>query len=497
MVQIDHQKICMTATGYNQVLLMIDHKICRGSPLHDSISGRNLRSLDKCVDSETRLPHHIPIRQWQIFVGDLTKELMKRSQVAQANSTTYHPQTNDLVEKQNRFSTMSVNGNEREWDEQAMSVNGNQSKLKALVKRSQENGWTVVMVTDSNAECNGHLEIDDWTFIHGRKTGILLNPEWSTRWRLDGSTCSHSNRISNVTVGDWTIVSAYAPTSLRRDTEERQLFWQDLEGVVSTVPARSFLLLGGDFNAQIGGRIQEEDEEECATGRFGLEADTHTGSQMREWLQFNGLCYWNSFFGQKKRGTWLRRMSGKWYELDGFVGRLSQRAKVKRVRTKGVQLCTPGTDHLPKEAAIVTENTKKVYKKPTRKVNIEKLHGRWNDEEVKQRRFEFEEAMQHQMRVEQPKTWEAVAQVAQKVAEEKLGVRARQVDEPWLVMHEDELKSMAAKRHELLERMRAETGAEAVRLFGLMGEIKKKIRKKKRQWETEYWDTVIEESVQA
>ena len=36
------------------------------------------------------------------FVGDLTKELMKRSQVAQAHSTTYHPETNGLVERQNR-----------------------------------------------------------------------------------------------------------------------------------------------------------------------------------------------------------------------------------------------------------------------------------------------------------------------------------------------------------------------------------------------------------
>ena len=27
------------------------HEICRGSPLHDSISGRNMRSLDKYVDS--------------------------------------------------------------------------------------------------------------------------------------------------------------------------------------------------------------------------------------------------------------------------------------------------------------------------------------------------------------------------------------------------------------------------------------------------------------
>ena len=36
------------------------------------------------------------------FVEELTRELMKRSQVAQARSTTYHPQTNGLVERQNR-----------------------------------------------------------------------------------------------------------------------------------------------------------------------------------------------------------------------------------------------------------------------------------------------------------------------------------------------------------------------------------------------------------
>ena len=36
------------------------------------------------------------------FVGNLTKRLMKRSHNAQAHSTTYHPQSNGLVERQNR-----------------------------------------------------------------------------------------------------------------------------------------------------------------------------------------------------------------------------------------------------------------------------------------------------------------------------------------------------------------------------------------------------------
>ena len=35
-------------------------------------------------------------------MGDLTKELMRESHIAQAHSTTYHPQTNGLVERQNR-----------------------------------------------------------------------------------------------------------------------------------------------------------------------------------------------------------------------------------------------------------------------------------------------------------------------------------------------------------------------------------------------------------
>ena len=45
------------------------HEICRVIPLHDSIGERNVRSLDKCVDSKALLPHHIPIGQWQSVRG--------------------------------------------------------------------------------------------------------------------------------------------------------------------------------------------------------------------------------------------------------------------------------------------------------------------------------------------------------------------------------------------------------------------------------------------
>ena len=61
-----------------------------------------MRPSDQYVDSKTWFPMTFQSDNGTAFVGELTKELMRRSQVAQAHSTAYHPQTNGLVERQNR-----------------------------------------------------------------------------------------------------------------------------------------------------------------------------------------------------------------------------------------------------------------------------------------------------------------------------------------------------------------------------------------------------------
>ena len=88
--QIDHQNICMTDSGYNQVLVMIDHFTKYAEAVINTWIARHGCPMAFQSDNGTA------------FVGELTKELMRRSQVAQAHSTTYHPQTNGLVERQNR-----------------------------------------------------------------------------------------------------------------------------------------------------------------------------------------------------------------------------------------------------------------------------------------------------------------------------------------------------------------------------------------------------------
>ena len=87
-----------------QVLVMIEllHEVCRGRALHNYLSRGDVRSPNQYVDSETWFPMTFQLDNGTAFVGELTKEPMRRSHVAQAHSTTYHTETNGLVERQNR-----------------------------------------------------------------------------------------------------------------------------------------------------------------------------------------------------------------------------------------------------------------------------------------------------------------------------------------------------------------------------------------------------------
>ena len=105
VVQIDHQMICMTESGYNKILVIIDHftKLAEADPCQIASADETCDHLITHWISRYGCPRTFQSDNGKVFAGDLTKELMKRSHIAQAHSTTYHPQTNRLVERQNRM----------------------------------------------------------------------------------------------------------------------------------------------------------------------------------------------------------------------------------------------------------------------------------------------------------------------------------------------------------------------------------------------------------
>ena len=102
VVQIDLQKICMTDSGYNQVLAMIDHftKYAEAVPCMTASAEETCDHLINTLIVRHGSPTTFQSDNGTACVEELTKELMRRSHEAQAHSTTYHPQTNGLRERQ-------------------------------------------------------------------------------------------------------------------------------------------------------------------------------------------------------------------------------------------------------------------------------------------------------------------------------------------------------------------------------------------------------------
>ena len=86
----------MTDTGYIQVLVMIDHftKYAEAVPCKTASAEETCDHLINTWIARHGCPMTFHSDNGTAFVGELTKELMIRSQVAQAHYMTYHPQTN-------------------------------------------------------------------------------------------------------------------------------------------------------------------------------------------------------------------------------------------------------------------------------------------------------------------------------------------------------------------------------------------------------------------
>ena len=94
----------MTDSGYNQVLVMIDNitKNAEAAPCKTASAEETCDHLINLWIARHGCPMTFQSENGTLFVGKLTREPTRSSQVAQANFTTNQPQKNGLVERQNR-----------------------------------------------------------------------------------------------------------------------------------------------------------------------------------------------------------------------------------------------------------------------------------------------------------------------------------------------------------------------------------------------------------
>ena len=62
-----------------------------------------------------------------------------------------------------------------------------------------------------------------------------------------------------------------------------------------------WLIIGGDFNSQVGGKVSRAGTDTC--GRYGLGRTNAAGEDLIHRMEINNICWVNSFFDHPYRGT--------------------------------------------------------------------------------------------------------------------------------------------------------------------------------------------------
>ncbi len=105
LLQVDYLKLSTTEEGYQGVLMMVDHfsKYAVAKPYWIFDAKETCRLIMDHWISEYGAPIAIRSDNGTQFTAALTSEFLETPEIVQVHSSPYHPQTNGLVERQNRM----------------------------------------------------------------------------------------------------------------------------------------------------------------------------------------------------------------------------------------------------------------------------------------------------------------------------------------------------------------------------------------------------------
>ena len=341
---------------------------------------------------------------------------------------------------------------------------------------------------------NGRMAV-----VHSKTTGIAIQGKALRSWVQDGQRVEHGERTTTIITEQMRVISSYQP--LWSNGEERiEDFRRELENHLAKTKKKEILIIGGDFNAQIG--RDSRDGEVC--GPFVLRTATNeAGGDLLDWCGSEYLVYANSFCGHRKRSTWFNRPHRRWYELDGFILWRDQRhSMVKKMRTIHDMAIS---DHNPKEMTMRRRRMRpnpRTKKPPIGWEKLQEENTREMYREATARKLqEREEEIQ-----EGGENWKLVSEVMVNAAEEMCGRRRRTVANPCTVGREEQLRALhdaisrSFQRRNTAEETKL-TRANAAAITEERRQAKEELRDARRnmktrlrQWETEWWEDIITSS---
>ena len=138
-----------------------------------------------------------------------------------------------------------------------------------------------------------------------------------------------------------TFISAYAPTLTNPD-DVKDIFYEELEALISTVSQSDKLILLGDFNGHAG---KDHHAWEGVLGHYGIGKCNSNGLRLLKTCTAFGLIITNTLFclPARNKTSWMHPRSRHWHLIDFIIVSSKDRQDIKVTKSMGGAECW--TDH--------------------------------------------------------------------------------------------------------------------------------------------------------
>jgi hypothetical protein len=210
-------------------------------------------------------------------------------------------------------------------------------------------GWKFACLSDLNFFKNGVREYIHegrcWTMIIRGKVGVLLHPTLAGKGGGEVKVCGRQDnkecRAMAIPIPregkarGLTIVSVYAPVARQaQDLQNRIPYDNFLEEVTDTAnktKSGHFMVVGGDFNAELGRNTGEE--ESGLVGNCGVFHRSRTGEDVVAVCKQNNWCAVSTCFQQRQPATWWHPRYRTAHQIDHIMVPTRERWGVTDCRT--------------------------------------------------------------------------------------------------------------------------------------------------------------------